>query len=45
MSDNPLADPLAWRHIKAPSLVELEIMAREEFSACRKCSGRDVRIR
>ena len=32
MSDNPLADPLAWRHIKAPSLVDLEIMAREEFA-------------
>ena len=31
MSDNPLADPLAWRLIKAPSLVDLEIMAREVF--------------
>ncbi len=31
MSDNPLADPLAWQHIKAPSLVDLEIMARQVF--------------
>jgi predicted Zn-dependent protease with MMP-like domain len=31
MSDHPLADPLAWRLIKAPSLVDLEIMAREVF--------------
>jgi predicted Zn-dependent protease with MMP-like domain len=31
MSDNPFADPLAWRPIKAPSLEEFEVIAAEVF--------------
>ncbi len=33
MSDNPnpLADPLAWRPVKAPSLAELELLAEAVF--------------
>jgi predicted Zn-dependent protease with MMP-like domain len=31
MSDHPLADPLAWRPVKAPSLAELEVLAGEVF--------------
>ena len=31
MSDNPLADPLAWRRVAAPSLGEVEILAAEAF--------------
>jgi len=30
---NPLDDPLAWRPVKAPSLIDLEILAREVFGA------------
>ena len=32
MNDNPLADPLAWRPVKAPSLAEFEALAHEAFS-------------
>ncbi len=31
MSDNPLADPLAWRPVKAPSLAEFAAIAEEVF--------------
>jgi predicted Zn-dependent protease with MMP-like domain len=31
MPDSPIADPLAWRPVKAPSLLELEIMASTVF--------------
>jgi predicted Zn-dependent protease with MMP-like domain len=31
MIDNPLADPLAWRGVVAPSLVALEVLAAEAF--------------
>jgi predicted Zn-dependent protease with MMP-like domain len=31
MSENPLADPLAWRPIRAPSLEEFEVLATEVF--------------
>lgn len=31
MSDNPLADPLAWRPVKAPSLAEFEVLTTEVF--------------
>src|SRR5438093_9689748 len=31
MADLPLTDPLAWRALKAPSLPEFEIIAREAF--------------
>jgi predicted Zn-dependent protease with MMP-like domain len=32
MNDNPLADPLAWRSLKAPSLAEFEAIAIEAFA-------------
>ena len=32
MPDSPIADPLAWRPIKAPSLADLEVLAREVFA-------------
>ncbi len=31
MNDNPLADPLAWRPVKAPSLAEFEALAHAAF--------------
>ncbi len=31
MTDSTLADPLAWRPLKAPSLVEFEVIATEAF--------------
>ena len=31
MADPPLADPLAWRQVKAPSLDELEVLAQEAY--------------
>jgi predicted Zn-dependent protease with MMP-like domain len=31
MADTPFSDPLAWRTIKAPSLVEFELLAEAVF--------------
>jgi predicted Zn-dependent protease with MMP-like domain len=31
MADHPLADPLAWRPVKAPSLEEFEVIAAEAY--------------
>ncbi len=31
MTDESLADPLAWRPLKAPSLIEFEVIATEAF--------------
>jgi len=31
MNDHPLADPLAWRTVKAPSLDEFEVLALAAF--------------
>ena len=31
MTDASLPDPLAWRPLKAPSLVEFEVIATEAF--------------
>ena len=31
MADDPFADPLAWRPIKAPSLEQFEVIAAEVF--------------
>ena len=44
MNDSPLADPLAWRPLKAPSLSEFEAIAIEAFSRLpakfrAKCEG------
>src|SRR6516225_7446584 len=32
MSDSPISDPLAWRPVKAPSLLDLEILAGTVFA-------------
>jgi predicted Zn-dependent protease with MMP-like domain len=32
MPDSPIADPLAWRSVTAPSLADLELLAREVFA-------------
>jgi predicted Zn-dependent protease with MMP-like domain len=32
MPDSPIADPLAWRSVKTPSLADFEILAREVFA-------------
>jgi predicted Zn-dependent protease with MMP-like domain len=32
MPDNPIADPLAWRAVKTPSLTDLEVLAREVYA-------------
>src|SRR5215831_17879711 len=32
MPNSPIADPLAWRAVKAPSLLDLEVLAREVFA-------------
>jgi predicted Zn-dependent protease with MMP-like domain len=32
MPDNPIADPLAWRTVKTPSLAEMEVLARDVFA-------------
>jgi predicted Zn-dependent protease with MMP-like domain len=32
MPDNAIADPLAWRTVKAPSLADMEILARDVFA-------------
>jgi predicted Zn-dependent protease with MMP-like domain len=31
MPHSPIADPLAWRFVKTPSLVDMEILAQEVF--------------
>lgn len=31
MPEKPLSDPLAWRHVSAPSLAEFEAIAQEAF--------------
>ena len=33
MSNSPISDPLSWRPVKAPSLVELELIAEAVFRA------------
>jgi len=32
MPNNPITDPLAWRTVKAPSLEDMELLAREVFA-------------
>jgi predicted Zn-dependent protease with MMP-like domain len=32
MPDNPIPDPLAWRTVKAPSLADMEVLARDVFA-------------
>jgi predicted Zn-dependent protease with MMP-like domain len=49
MADSPLSDPLAWSPVKAPSLVELEVMAEEAFRRLPEkfralCEGLVIRV-
>ena len=49
MPDNPIAYPLAWRPVKAPSLVDFEILARAVFRALPPqfrdlCEGLVIRV-
>jgi len=44
MPDDALSDPLSWRPLKAPSLIEFEVIATEAFRRLpaefrRKCEG------
>jgi predicted Zn-dependent protease with MMP-like domain len=32
MPNNPIADPLAWRTVKTPTLAEMEVLARDVFA-------------
>jgi predicted Zn-dependent protease with MMP-like domain len=32
MPDNPISDPQAWRGVKAPSLADMEVLARDVFA-------------
>jgi predicted Zn-dependent protease with MMP-like domain len=49
MTDDSLADPLTWRPLKAPSLVEFEVIATEAFRRLpprfrNKCEGVVIRV-
>ena len=49
MANAPASDPLAWRTIKAPSLVELELLAEEAFRRLPEqfralCEGLVIRV-
>ena len=49
MSDNPITDPLAWRPVKAPSLLDLEILAETVFAGLPEkfralCEGLVIRV-
>ena len=49
MSDSPITDPLAWRPIKAPSLLDLEILAGTVFAGLPDkfrglCEGLVIRV-
>jgi predicted Zn-dependent protease with MMP-like domain len=49
MADNVLSDPLAWRTVKAPSLVELEVLAETAFRRLPQrfralCEGLVIRV-
>ena len=49
MTDDALADPLSWRPLKAPSLIEFEVIATEAFRRLpahfrAKCEGVVIRV-
>jgi predicted Zn-dependent protease with MMP-like domain len=49
MAEPPFAEPLAWRRLKAPSLVEFEVLATEAFRRLpqlfrAKCEGVVVHV-
>ncbi len=49
MPDSPLTDPLAWRLVKAPSVADMERLAREVFAGLPAkfrslCEGLIIRV-
>ena len=49
MPNNPITDPLAWRTVKAPSLADMEALAREVFAGLPAkfralCEGLIIRV-
>src|SRR5262245_23266360 len=49
MPNSPIADPLAWRSVKTPSLADLEVLAREVFAGLpvkfrALCEGLVIRV-
>ena len=49
MADTALSDPLAWRAVKAPSLIELEVLAETAFGRLPQkfralCQGLVIRV-
>src|SRR5215470_12724866 len=49
MPDNHVANPLAWRSVKAPSLADLELMARQVYGSLPAkfrslCEGLVIRV-
>jgi predicted Zn-dependent protease with MMP-like domain len=49
MPKNPITDPLAWRTVKAPSLADMEVLAREVFAGLPAkfrtlCEGLIIRV-
>jgi predicted Zn-dependent protease with MMP-like domain len=49
MPDNPITDPLGWRAVKAPSLTDMELIAREVFAGLplkfrALCEGLVIRV-
>jgi predicted Zn-dependent protease with MMP-like domain len=49
MPNNPITDPLAWRTVKAPSLADMEYLAREVFAGLPAkfralCEGLIIRV-
>jgi predicted Zn-dependent protease with MMP-like domain len=49
MPDSPITDPLGWRAVKAPSLTDMELIAREVFAGLplkfrTLCEGLVIRV-
>jgi predicted Zn-dependent protease with MMP-like domain len=49
MPNNPITDPLAWWTVKAPSLADMEVLAREVFAGLPAkfralCEGLIIRV-
>jgi predicted Zn-dependent protease with MMP-like domain len=49
MPNNPITDPLSWRTVKAPSLADMELLAREVFAGLPAkfralCEGLIIRV-
>jgi predicted Zn-dependent protease with MMP-like domain len=49
MPNNPITDPLAWRTVKAPSLADMESLARDVFAGLPAkfralCEGLIIRV-